>query len=615
MSANQLDNIPRDQYSCTECSAVPEIKNVDFTKGTISFKCPVHGDKNDIKIDDYFYKELEHIYYNFKCKDGKLNQWENMNDIFSYCTQCETTYCKKCSREHNGRMHKDSLIKVNELNTKCKFHFQKFEKYCPICKEHYCNECRVCGHRNNIKEIMESSKYLQTLKESKDKLEDKKKYIEDSKKVFQEMKKKLDKLAENLVMEEKIIKLLDTLIQTYEKHPSNYYHSINLKNVAEINYDFNYEKLNFNEITLDKEGIIKKLNDLELKVEDIISKKYNINCNSEDINLERKGINDLELKLISCGKYPNAKNINLSHNDITDVKNILSLYAPKAKKFDLSYNGINNIKEMKNDSLKENFPDLEDINLKHNKEILISDIEDLKRLIGVVFIKECELEYQLDKTANEIRIFGKNFFDINKDNCRIKYNEYSEFQPIEDLYKYKKCDETNNILKVTLFMKDNINDISGIFQNCSALIKINSIFHISSVSKINDISDLFHGCKNLTTLPDSISLWKTFMIINMSNLFYDCNKLNILPDISKWDTSNVENMMSMFNNCKTLKELPDISKWNTSKVTDMCNMFHNCLAITKFPEGICNWDISKVKKMKDIFKGCKCRPPNTNNWR
>ena len=615
MSADILNDIPSDQYSCTECDAVPEIKNIDFNQGTISFVCPDHGNKKNIKIDDYFNKELEHTYYTSKCEDGKLNQWENMNDIFSYCTQCEKTYCKQCSKEHNGRKHKNSLIKVNELNTKCKFHFKKFEKYCPICKEHYCDECVVCEHQDNIEEIMESSEYLQILKENKGKLEDKKKYIEDSKKTFEEMKKKLDKLAENLEEEKKIIKLLDTLIQTYEKHPSNYYHSINIQNVAKINYDFNYEKLNFKEVTLNNEEITKKLNDLELKVEDIISKKFNINCNGEDINLEGKGLSDLDLKLINCGKYPNAKNVNLSHNNITDIRNILSLCAPKARKIDLSFNGINNINVAKNVSLKKNFPDLEDINLKHNPEILIKDIEDIKRLIGVVFIKECELEYQLDKNANEIRIFGENFFDKNKDNCRIKYNDFDNTEPIKDLYKYRKDDETNNILKVTLFMKDNINDISGMFQNCSALIKINSIFHISSGSKINDISDLFHGCKNLTTLPDSISQWKTINIVNMSDLFYDCHRLNKLPDISKWDTSKVENMMSMFNNCKTLKELPDISKWNTSKVTDMCNMFHNCSSITKFPEGICNWNISKVRKMKDIFKGCKCKPPNTNNWR
>ena len=101
---------------------------------------------------------------------------------------------------------------MNELNNKCKNHLKDYKKYCIICKKHFCEDDIGCEHENEMEEI----KMPQD--NDKKKIKD---YIE---------KLKIEK--EN---DEYIIKLLETMIETAEKHPSNYFNNINIKNVSNIN--------------------------------------------------------------------------------------------------------------------------------------------------------------------------------------------------------------------------------------------------------------------------------------------------------------------------------------------------------------------------------------------
>ena len=627
-SATDIDliDISRDQYSCTECNSVPEIKNIDYNEGTITFECPEHPIKS-INIEKYLKKELKHLNYNVKCKDGNLDQWKNIEEVFNYCTTCKNYYCLPHAKNHSNDKHK--LIKVNELNNKCIIHFEDFNRYCLDCKKHFCSKCINCGH-NNIKEITKANEDLEKLKQNKYNLETKKKEIEEMNNIFEKKKKKideikiqLDKLVENLKKEEKIIKLWDILIQTYEKHPSNYFHSINIQNVAKINYDFNYEKINFNdeniiqnEIIHDDQRIDNRLKLLEKKIKDFLTMKLKVDFDGTNINLSGKNIDNSDFNLLCCIPLENATEINLSHNKIQDLSPIEYLKAPNATKLDLSYNVINNINPIKKLKLKEVFPILKEIKLDHNK-VLEKDIEDIRKLLKIKFIKECELEYELDKSAKQIRIFGKDFFDKNKSNCKIKYNDKNDVIDIEEFYKYDKYEEKHKNLKVTLYMTKDISNIRGIFNNCSTLKNIETIFDINSTSNIIDISELFSGCKSLKTLPNTISNWDTSKIVDMSGIFYECQLLESLPDISKWNTENVTNMMSIFNRCTSLKKLPDISKWKTGNLKDMSNMFINCSSLKEIPSGISGWDISNVEKMKKMFKGCKSleRRPDLKEWK
>ena len=62
----------------------------------------------------------------------------------------------------------------------------------------------------------------------------------------------------------------------------------------------------------------------------------------------------------------------------------------------------------------------------------------------------------------------------------------------------------------------------------------------------------------LVKLPD-ISNWNTNNVNNIEGIFYECSSLTKLPDISKWNTNNVIDMNSIFYGCMSLV-LPDILK-------------------------------------------------------
>ena len=61
----EIKRIPNDQYTCSECSIVPEILNIDYEFNEIEFKCKVHGAKK-LSIKDYFIQSSKYSYYNYK---------------------------------------------------------------------------------------------------------------------------------------------------------------------------------------------------------------------------------------------------------------------------------------------------------------------------------------------------------------------------------------------------------------------------------------------------------------------------------------------------------------------------------------------------------------------
>lgn len=60
----KLVKIPNDQYACSEtnCHRIPEIKDLNYDTGEITINCTDHKEKK-MKIDEYFEKEINNIYY------------------------------------------------------------------------------------------------------------------------------------------------------------------------------------------------------------------------------------------------------------------------------------------------------------------------------------------------------------------------------------------------------------------------------------------------------------------------------------------------------------------------------------------------------------------------
>ena len=617
-----LKKLPEDQYTCTNCNSIPEIISLSFNKGNIEFKCKDHGTKK-IRINDYFLRESEYLYSNIKCYyDQNHIQKDQLNHIFNYFIEKKKNICQNCSK---GKSSKH--IKVNEINNICQSHLKLYIKYCNDCNKHFCSEDTInCGHK-----IVEIESPL--------------------KEQIEIIRNKIYNLKKQKELNEYLIKLLDTLITTYEKHPSNYYNSINIKNVSkDINEKMNmnfkiYKNDDFNitykEEKADNNFLLKKIEHLERKILNILNTTLDVNLTGDEIsiNLNGKNVGNLDLGLLCSVKFQNLQLMDLSNNRISNLDELKNLDSPylrqlilnhnqikdiqplnvpsisRLKILDLSYNHIEHINGLNN--IINNNVELEKINLKNNK---ISDVEILKKNIPI-YIKEINLDgnnlikkdldeiyllilkqdknyiiYKIDRNDNKIKLFNKKFVDRNKQNFTIIIDGKEE-----EITSHYKTKENEEILKVKLKIIENITDLSDMFSGCSNLLSIDGLSKLETES-VTNMSNLFSECSSLSSV-DGISDWKTNNVSTMNGMFSKCSSLSSLKGISKWKTMNVKNMGSMFFRCSSLKSLEDISEFQTENVNDMSYIFSGCESLTTL-DGISKWKTKNVIFMRGMFNGC-----------
>ena len=114
--------------------------------------------------------------------------------------------------------------------------------------------------------------------------------------ILKRIKDKKKELIKNKELQEYLIKLLDTLIDTYEKQPHNYFNTINIKNVSkninEINNELKIPLVQVNQNDKNKEIIEDKLNIIENKILNYFNQKLKIKLNGKEkiIKLDNKGI-------------------------------------------------------------------------------------------------------------------------------------------------------------------------------------------------------------------------------------------------------------------------------------------------------------------------------------
>ena len=580
--------VPNDQYTCTECKLVPEIIDINFSKDIIIINCFEHG-KNELKINEYFEKEFKNLYYNDKCEYGEREQKNHLDNIFCYCPKCKVYMCQSCNRNHN---HQFSVINIDELNNKCHSHLKNYTKYCKYCNNHFCNSDKKCQHPNE---------FIKTPKENE-----------------------LEKLRNLRNKYFYIYKLLDTIITTYEKHPSNYFSSLNIINLSKKKEENN------------NEGLLKKVEILETKIMSILNDKLNIELNGDEkiLNLNDKDIRNKYFDLLCLIPFKKLQEINLRNNNISNIKSLENIDWPKLKKLDLSFNKIEKINvckdlaknckeieyinlsnnEIKNaDVFKEEiFRKIKKINLENNK-LIKADFKEIKNIIldSISSHNKFNLIYKLDKSNNIIKLFGEKFIENNINNFKIRINNEEK-----ELFEYYKINDDNNneeYLNIELININDINNLSFMFHECSLLFSLPDIDQLD-ISNVKDISYLFYGCSSLCNISE-ISKWDTSNVNDMRNLFSNCLSLLSLPDISKWNISNVNNINSMFFKCLKLSSLSDISNWNTSNVNDMGYLFYKCTSLEYLPD-ISKWNVSNVKFIVYFFYECASLKelPDISKW-
>ena len=537
---NNMDNIvflnqlADDQYVCTECDNVPEIKKVDFNKYEIEFKCKVHGDKK-MSLKNYIDEQSKFAYYKCICEGDKARQIDCLDQIFNYCFQCHKKLCKKCLKK-DDETHKEFLIRVDEISSKCNKHYLYYNQFCETCHEQKCKKCEINKSHKIIQKIDKPEDFdIDLLKNEKKSLIEKKESIE------------------------YLIKLIDMILTSYDRHSYNYFHYINVNNLA--NSLKIYNKMNN---TLEEQIKSNRNNAL-----DYLNKKLKIKLKEDEkeLDLSNTNLEPEDFKILSILNLSNIEKINLSSNKLKDMSVLNYLNLSEIKIIDLSNNEIENpefLKKLSGQALK-----LERLYLNNNKikfqeylkkkwfkylkEIRLEDNPMTPKEISEIYNSINEQKYSnrfticysIDKdefyNENKIRIFGDIFVNNNEQNCYLIIN--GEKTKLTQFYIYN---EEENELNITLVKTRDINDLSSMFAHCSSLI----------------------------SLPD-ISRLDTSNVEDMSSMFLNCKKLVEIDDISKWDVSKVRSMKCMFFNCQSLSSLPDIEKWNTND-PNYNSMFEGC---------------------------------------
>jgi hypothetical protein len=345
-----------------------------------------------IPIEEYFKKEENHLYINEICgKDKSTIQKNYKHCLFDFCKGCNIFLCGACSRDHP---HQSSFIKINEYNNMCKKHCQKYIYYCGKCEKHLCevclNERESCSHPN-----------LYNLEEKDQKQE------EENIKILIEERENLIKVK-NLI--EHLIKFIETILTTYFKHAANYFHYININNLANsILFNKQYK--------LNRDQLIAKLDDLERLARHYLNVKLKIELtgNELSINLNNKNITNIDLQILSEIYFKNVESMHLNHNNISDITPFKNFKSPNLKLVDFSFNKIENINSFKEFSEKKQkletillnnnkisnadifkvkiFPCIKEINLDENN-LLPKDIQEIKDVIrGIKRIKKKKLNF------------------------------------------------------------------------------------------------------------------------------------------------------------------------------------------------------------------------------
>lgn len=368
-----IRSIPNDQYTCSECALVPEIINIFYNTNEIEIKCQAHGIKK-LPLRDYFLKENDFIYNNLKCQICKRKKTNQIS--YKYCYNCKKNICYDCFIRHNK--HYD-IINLNDVNNKCNEHEGDcdFLLYCFTCNKNICSKVSETEHKEHNKDVI--SKFRPEKSE------------------VEIIKNNINIYQKDLELLECLVKINKTILETYEQHPNNYFHNINLTNIYQSLSKSNYDDF-WNSRNCNKE-ILKEFNDKYSKKISGFEKVLNLN----NMKLGNEGL--IKLRKIN---FENLEILNLENNNIKDISCFNKWKLKRLKELNLSNNNIKDINIIKD--VIYTCTCIEKINLSDNKITKI-DILDDEKIINNMNIKEINIRnnninYNLSDIKTILNKFG-----------------------------------------------------------------------------------------------------------------------------------------------------------------------------------------------------------------
>ena len=288
--------------------------------------------------------------------------------------------------------------------------------------------------------------------------------------------------------------------------------------------------------------ILNKINLLQKKILNFMNITLNINLtgNETKLDLSYKNIDDKTLNLFTGLKLKNIEELNLSHNNISNVKILKNLNLKKIKKLELSFNKINkmenpvkNINKIinnkkieinldKNNLIQKDIKEIQDFimndetnknNLSEYEYLSIDDIK--KQKIEKLLSKLKSLE---QKVLSYFNLTGKEIY-INLTNSNFNDNKLELLSGVE----FKNLEELN--------LSHN---------------KITNILPIKNFKKLKKLNISFNKINNIKSLEEISKNNKGIKEINLRNneiRDVDILKLDIFPYISKINLENNKNLI------------------------------------------------------------------------
>ena len=169
----------------------------------------------------------------------------------------------------------------------------------------------------------------------------------------------------------------------------------------------------------------------------LISRKFeDIDKNIIELDLNNKIIEISDFCSLCQLNLPYLENLNLSNNNLYDIKGLNTLKVPNLKILDLSNNSLSDFSELKSFKI----PYLENLKLSNNR---ISDISELKYL-NVQNLKILDLSYN---NINNLDVFI--FVNFTLEELYLIGNEISQIGVFE------KAKSLKNVKKLCLDINDN----------------------------------------------------------------------------------------------------------------------------------------------------------------
>ena len=144
-----------------------------------------------------------------------------------------------------------------------------------------------------------------------------------------------------------------------------------------------------------------------------------------------------------------------------------------------------------------------------------------------------------------------------------------------------------------------VTDMSGIFQNTSALSNLHGL-EFWDISNVNNLRYMFcMGSGQARNDDVSIDLspianWDVSNVKNISHMFQNSNIASFLP-LRNWDVGRVQNFSNAFNQTdkSTTTTLAGLENWDVSSATNMSGMFSDSVSLTD-ASAIDGWDVRGV---------------------